>query len=199
MKRAALYARVSTGEQDEGMQLREMTQEAEVRGWHPTVFPEPGVSGAKESRPVLDRMMAEVRRRKFDIVMVYKFDRFARSLRHLIMALEEFEALGVEFISVRDRVDTTTPSGRLMFQIIGAFAEFERAVIRERVKSGIAHVRAKGQRWGRPRAEVNADEIARLRAQGCSWAEIASGTGVSKDTCRRIALRGAKTPNSLVV
>jgi DNA invertase Pin-like site-specific DNA recombinase len=199
MKRAALYGRVSTGEQDEGMQVAEMIQRCEVRTWQPTPFLDHGISGSKEKRPALDRMMAEVRRGKFDVVMVYKFDRFARSLRHLILALEEFQALGVAFVSVRDDVDTTTATGRLMFHIIGAFAEFEREVIRERVKSGIAHVRAKGRSWGRPRAEVSADEIARLRAQGCSWAEIASGTGVSKDTCRRIALRGAKTPNSMVV
>jgi len=143
MKRAALYARVSTGEQDEGMQIRDMATEAEHRGWEHTIFPEPGVSGSKEKRPVLDRMMADVRRRKFDVVMVWKFDRFARSLRHLVNALEEFHELGVEFVSVKDQVDTTTAAGRLMFQIIGAFAEFERECIRERVRSGIANARAK--------------------------------------------------------
>lgn len=185
MKRAALYARVSTGEQDEGMQVREMTEGAERRGWEITIFPEPGVSGSKEKRPVLDRMMAEVRRGKFDAVMVYKFDRFARSLRHLILALDEFNALGVEFVSMRDQVDTATPAGRLMFQIIGAFAEFEREVIRERVKSGIAHVRANGRGWGRPRVGFDITQVSERRARGESWATIAAAVGVSKDTCRR--------------
>jgi len=183
-KRAALYARVSTGEQDEGMQVREMIDEAARRGWAAETFPEPGVSGAKEKRPVLDRMMAEVRRRKFDVVMVWKFDRFARSLRHLILALEEFNSLGVEFVSVKDRVDTTSPQGRLMFQIIGAFAEFEREMIVQRVKSGIANARANGHGWGRPRAEVDVAQIRERRARGESWDAIGQALGVSRETCR---------------
>jgi len=192
MKRAALYARVSTGEQDEGMQVREMTEEASNRGWEPTVFPD-SMSGAKENRPGLDRMMTEVRRRKFDVVMVYKFDRFARSLRHLILALEEFNALGVEFVSVRDKLDTTTAGGRLMFHMIGAFAEFERAVIAERVKSGIAHARANGKRWGRPRANVDPVYIRQQRALGVPWPMIADELRVSVETCRRALLQATKT------
>jgi len=191
-KRAALYARVSTGEQDEGMQVREMVQEAEARGWSVEIFPESGVSGSKEKRPVLDRMMAEVRRRKFDVVMVWKFDRFARSLRHLIIALEEFDVLGVEFVSVRDRIDTTTAQGRLMFQIIGAFAEFEREVIRERVRSGIDNARAKGSRLGRPRVFVDVDYIRKRRAMGASWDAIAVEMKVSRESCRRALLGAAK-------
>jgi DNA invertase Pin-like site-specific DNA recombinase len=213
MKRAALYGRVSTGEQNEGMQVREMLDSCEQRTWKPTPFLDHGVSGSKEKRPALDRMMAEVRRGKFDVVMVYKFDRFARSLRHLILALEEFQALGVEFVSVRDQVDTTTAAGRLMFQIIGAFAEFEREVIRERVKSGMANrqstlretgwfVSNKGHRrtsLGRPRVVADVATIRKLRDQRCSWAEISQALGVSKDTARRAFLRGAKGLNSLVV
>jgi DNA invertase Pin-like site-specific DNA recombinase len=176
------------------MQVREMAEEAKRRGWSAEIFPDPGVSGAKEKRPGLDRMMADVRRRKFDVVMVYKFDRFARSLRHLILALEEFNALGVEFVSVKDNVDTTTPGGRLMFQIIGAFAEFEREVIRERVKSGIAHARANGKGWGRPRVGADLAQISERRARGESWATIAAALGVSKDSCRRrwTALKAAE-------
>src|SRR5690349_9736298 len=119
------------------MQLREMQEFANSRNWELELFPDVGQSGGKESRPELDRMMQLVRRRKCDVVLVYKFDRFARSLRHLLNALAEFDALGIAFISLHDNIDTTTPSGRLMFQIIGAFAEFERAMIRARVKSGI--------------------------------------------------------------
>jgi len=214
MKRAALYGRVSTGEQDEGMQVREMLDSCELRKWKPTPFLDHGVSGSKEKRPGLDRLMAEVRRGRFDVVMVYKFDRFARSLRHLILALDEFKALGVEFVSLRDQIDTTTAAGMFMYQIIGAVAQFELAMIRERVKSGVDDrqkqlqdhgyfiAKKTGRRctkWGRPRVEANAAEIVKLRANGCSWAEIASGLGISKDTCRRVALRGAKTQNSLLV
>jgi DNA invertase Pin-like site-specific DNA recombinase len=185
MKRAALYARVSTGEQDEGMQVREMMAGSDLRGWQQTRFLDHGFSGAKEKRPALDQMMNEVRRGKFDVVMVWKFDRFARSLRHLIMALDEFNALGVEFVSVRDHVDTTTAAGRLMFQVIGAFAEFEREVIRERVKSGIAHARANGAGWGRPRVGVDLAQISERRARGESWATISAALGIGKDSCRR--------------
>lgn len=142
--KAFLYARVSTGDQSEGMQLREMQEFATSRGWEQELFPDVGVSGTKESRPELDRMMALVRRRRCDIVLVYKFDRFARSLRQLLNALEEFDALGIAFVSLHDHVDTTTPTGRLMFQIVGAFGEFERSIIRARVKSGMAHAKAAG-------------------------------------------------------
>ena len=148
--KAFLYARVSTGEQNEGMQLREMRELAERRGWAQELFVDAGYSGAKETRPELDRMMGLVRRRKCDVVLVYRFDRFARSTRHLVNALDEFRALGVQFISVHEAIDTTTPVGRMAFQIFAAIAEFERELIRERVKSGMAHAKAKGQHVGRP-------------------------------------------------
>jgi DNA invertase Pin-like site-specific DNA recombinase len=201
VKRAFLYARVSTGEQDEGMQVREMETEAEHRGWEPTLWLEPGVSGAKEKRPILDQMMAEVRRRKCDVVMVWKFDRFARSLRHLIMALDEFKVLGVEFISVKDQIDTTTAAGVFMYQVIGAVAQFELAMIRERVRAGVADrqnqireqgyfvAKKTGKRvtdWGRPRAEADVNQIRERRARGESWETIGRAVGVSKDTARRL-------------
>jgi DNA invertase Pin-like site-specific DNA recombinase len=154
MKRTALYARVSTnnGQQDPEMQLRELREYAAHRDLTITAeYVDQGVSGAKESRPSLNRLMIDARQRKIDCVLVWKLDRFARSLKHLVNALAEFEALGVAFVSLRDNLDLSTPSGRLMFQIIGAMAEFERALIQERVKAGLRNARAKGKQLGRPK------------------------------------------------
>src|SRR5437899_10708245 len=183
--RVAIYARVSTTNhgQDAGMQTREMGQFAEARGWQlADEYVDQGVSGAKDSRPELNRLMADAKRRKFDVVLVWKLDRFGRSLRHLVNALAEFESLGIAFVSLSDNLDLSTASGRLMFQIIGAMAEFERELIRERVKAGMKNARAKGTRIGRPRANVDASQIARLRNSGASLRQIASQLGVSVGT-----------------
>jgi DNA invertase Pin-like site-specific DNA recombinase len=140
-----------------------------------------GVTSGAES-------MSDACRRRFDAVLVWKIDRFGRSLKslkHLVNALAELAALGVAFINLRDHLDLSTPSGRLMFQIIGAMAEFERALIQERVRAGLRNARAKGRRLGRPRVIVDACRIASLRAQGCSWAQIMATTGVSKGTAQR--------------
>src|SRR5262245_37564245 len=118
-----------------------------------------GVSGAKESRPALNRLLADAKRRKFDAVLVYRYDRFARSLRQLVNALSEFDALGIHFISLHEGVDTSTPNGRLVFGIFASIAEFERELIRERVRSGMAAARARGARIGRPRKSVDADYV----------------------------------------
>src|SRR5450755_1229230 len=184
----ALYARVSTlnGHQDPEMQLRELREYARLRGWK--IFGEyvdNGVSGSKESRPALNRLMADAHSRKFDAILVWKIDRFGRSLKHLVNALADLAALGVAFVSLRDNLDLSTPSGRLMFQIIGAMAEFERALIQERVRAGLRNARAKGRRLGRPRVTVDAPRIALLRGQGRSWAQIEKETGVSKGTAQR--------------
>jgi hypothetical protein len=122
-----------------------------ARGWH---IVEPYVdrlTGSVEARPALNRLMADARQRKFDVVVVWKLDRFARSLKHLVTAIAEFESLGVQFVSLRDNLDLTTPSGRLMFHVIGAMAEFERSLIQERVCAGLRNARAKGRVLGRPR------------------------------------------------
>jgi DNA invertase Pin-like site-specific DNA recombinase len=151
--RVALYSRVSTntGQQSPEMQLWEIREYAERRGW-PVVaeYTDHGVSGSKESRPALNRLLIDAHRRRFDTVLVWKLDRFGRSLRHLVNSLAEFEALGIAFVSLRDNLDLSTPSGRLMFQIVGAMAEFERSLIAERVKAGMRNARAKGRRIGRP-------------------------------------------------
>lgn len=185
--RVALYARVSTlNGQDPEMQLRELRDYAERRGWAVTEeYIDQGISGSKESRPALNRLMADAQRRRFDAVLVWKIDRFGRSLKHLVVSLAELGAWGVSFISFRDNLDLSTPSGRLMFQIIGAMAEFERALIQERVRAGLRNARAKGKRLGRPRVIVDACRIASLRAQGRSWAEIGAETGISKGTAQR--------------
>src|ERR1700722_4109284 len=174
--RVAIYARVSTTNhgQDAGLQTSEQHQFAKARGWQ--VFDDyidEGVSGSKDSRPELNRLMADARRRKFDIVLVWKLDRFGRSLRHLVNALAEFESLNIAFVSLSDNLDLSTASGRLMFNIIGSMAEFERELIRERVKAGMKNAKAKGARIGRPRVTVDTFQIARLRDSGTSLREIA--------------------------
>jgi DNA invertase Pin-like site-specific DNA recombinase len=129
--------------------------------------------------------MADAHRRRFEVVLCWKIDRFGRSLRHLVNALADLDAYGVAFVSLRDNLDLSTPSGRLMFQIIGAMAEFERALIQERVRAGLRNARAKGKRLGRLRVTVDLPRIAALRAQGRSWASIADTLGVGEGTVRR--------------
>jgi DNA invertase Pin-like site-specific DNA recombinase len=188
--RVALYARVSTsnGHQDPEMQLRELREYADRRGWQVAgEYTDHGVSGSKESRPELNRLMVDAHRRRFDAILVWKIDRFGRSLKHLVNALADLGAYGVAFISLRDNMDLSTPSGRLMFQIIGAMAEFERALIRERVKAGLRNAQAKGKRLGRPRREVDASRIAALRESGASWRAISREMGIGLATLYRAA------------
>src|ERR1019366_9179207 len=148
--RVAIYARVSTlhGQNPE-MQLDELREYASRRGWSITrEYVDQGISGSKESRPELNQLMDDAHRRKFDAVLVWKIDRFGRSLKHLVNALADLSAYGVAFVSLRDNIDLSTPSGRLMFQIIGAMAEFERSLIQEHVRAGLRNARAKGKKFG---------------------------------------------------
>jgi DNA invertase Pin-like site-specific DNA recombinase len=192
--RVAVYSRVSTNHgQDPELQLRELREYAASRGL--TIIQEytdVGFSGSKDSRPALNRLMADASQRKFDAVLVWKLDRFGRSLRHLVNALAELEALGLTFISLRDNLDLSTPSGRLMFQIIGAMAEFERSLIQERVKAGLRNAKAKGRRLGRPRADINEREVLALRKSGASWRTIAEKLGVGLGTAHRIVQSRSK-------
>src|SRR5450759_3836075 len=187
--RVALYARVSTsnGQQDPERQLRELREYAKRRDLSIVGEYTDRLSGSKESRPALNRLMADASARKFDAVLVWKLDRFARSLKHLVNALAEFEALGVAFVSLRDNLDLSTPSGRLMFQIIGAMAEFERSLIQERVRAGLRNARAKGKRLGRPRICVDAAKLRELRAEGRGWREVAAKLGIGVGTAIRAA------------
>jgi DNA invertase Pin-like site-specific DNA recombinase len=195
--RAAIYARVSTANngQNPEMQLRELREYCERRRLQVSgEYVDAGVSGAKEHRPRLDALLAECRKRRVDAVVVYRYDRFARSLRQLVNALEEFRSLGIEFISLHEGVDTSTPNGRLVFGIFASIAEFERELIRDRVKSGIAAAKSKGTRLGRPRVNVDAARIASLRASGLSWPKIASELGVSVGTVYQAARSLSKIP-----
>jgi DNA invertase Pin-like site-specific DNA recombinase len=195
MTRVAIYARVSTsnGSQDPQMQLRELREYAQRRELQVVEeYVDHGISGSKDSRPALNKLMADAHGRKFDSILVWKLDRFGRSLRHLVNALAELEAVGVAFISLRDNLDLATPSGRLMFQIIGAMAEFERALIQERVKAGLRNAKAKGVRLGRPRVFVSESRIEALRASGTPWRAIAKELGVGIGTARRASQARAK-------
>src|SRR5271157_3277758 len=193
--RVALYARVSTsnGNQDPELQISELREYVTRRGWEiAEIYTDNGVSGSKDSRPALNRLMADAGLRKFDTVLVWKLDRFGRSLRHLINALAELEARGIAFVSLRDNLDLGTPSGRLMFQIIGAMAEFERALIQERVKAGLRHARSKGKRLGRPTIVVDRSRIASLRAQGRGWKAIAPEMKLGVGTVLRAAQQSGR-------
>ncbi len=197
MKRAALYARVSTpnGQHPE-MQLVELREFCSRRGWKIAgEYVDVGISGMREKRPELDRLLADCRRRLVDAVVVYRYDRFARSLRQLVNALEEFRCLGIDFISLHEGVDTSTPNGRLVFGIFASIAEFERELIRDRVRSGLAAARARGKKLGRPRVMVDASKIAALRGRGRSWAEISAELGVSKGTAQRALQSLPKNPS----
>jgi len=196
MKRVAIYARVSTNNgQNPEMQLGELREYCKRRDWEIVdEFVDAGVSGAKEHRPALDRLKIACQKRLVDAVVVYRYDRFARSLRQLVNALEEFRALGIDFVSLHEGVDTSTPNGRLVFGIFASIAEFERELIRDRVRSGLAAAKAKGTRLGRPRVIVDRARIASLRTQGHSWATICEELGVSKGTAQRAVLALPNNP-----
>jgi len=187
--RVALYARVSTlNGQDPQMQLHELREYAERRNWMVAgEYVDTGISGAKDSRPELNCLMADAHKRRFDIVCVWKFDRFARSVSHLLRALETFKALGIEFCSFSEQLDTSTPAGKMVFTVLGAVAELERSLIAERVRAGLQNAKRKGKRLGRPRLFVDAHRIAHLRAQGHSWAAVAEELGVGVGTVYKAA------------
>jgi DNA invertase Pin-like site-specific DNA recombinase len=191
--RVVLYGRVSTAEQNAAMQMDELRAYCARRQWDVVEeFIDSGISGSKESRPALNRLLAEAKRRNFDAILVYRYDRFARSLRQLVNALAEFDALGIHFVSLHEGVDTSTPNGRLVFGIFASIAEFERELIRGRVRSGLAAARARGKQLGHPKVGVDTFQIASLRNAGLSWAKIAAQLGVGEGTVYRAAQAAAK-------
>jgi DNA invertase Pin-like site-specific DNA recombinase len=188
--RVAIYARVSTvgNGQDPEMQLRELREYCEHRRWEISEeYVDAGISGAKDSRPELNRLMEDAHKRRFDIVCVWKFDRFARSTSHLLRALETFKVLGIEFCSFSEQLDTTTPAGKMVFTVLGAVAELERSLIAERVRAGLRNARAKGKRLGRPCSEVSDSQISEMLAQGHSMARVGARLGISAATVSRRA------------
>ncbi len=193
--RVAIYARVSTTNhgQDTAMQTRELKEYIERRGWQlGGEYVDIGISGTKEKRPELDRLMRDAHQRRFDVVCVWRFDRFARSVSHLLRALETFKALGIDFVSFSEQMDTSTPSGKMVFIVLGAVAELERSLIVERVRAGLRNARAKGKRLGRPKRIVDAPRIAALRAQGFGWKRIAGVLGIGVGTLYRFAGSSSK-------
>ena len=187
-KRVALYARISTTGrgQDSGLQLDELRQVAAQRGW--TIigeYADDGISGTKDTRPALDRMMADVRRGRIDVIMVWRFDRFARSVSHLLVALNEFRERGVDFISVREQVDTSTPMGRAVFTIVAAIAELEREIIVERVRAGVARAQAHGKHCGRPRRDLDLRAAHVLLGQGIGIRQVAAMLGLPRTSLTR--------------
>ena len=182
----ALYARVSTGGQDPEVQLQPLRAHAAQRGWIIVEeFVDHGYSGAKERRPALDRLMKAAWSGQFQAVLVFRFDRFARSTKHLISGLEKFRSLKINFISLQEQFDTSTPIGQAMFSIIGAMAQLERDIIRERVKAGLDRARSKGVRLGRPVAPATPNEVLDLTQQGLSVPEIAKRLHCSRSTVKR--------------
>ena len=183
--RTAIYARVSTKDQSCDLQLCDLRAYCSARGFSlQHEYVDVGESGAKDSRPQLNELMAAARKRQFDAVVVWRFDRFARSTKHLLLALEEFRSLGVQFISYQENIDTGSPLGQALFTIVAAVSQLERDLIRERVCAGIRNARANGKQLGRPRRTVNHDEVVRLKAAGLSLRQIARQLKLGYGTVR---------------
>ncbi|MES0055181.1 recombinase family protein [Mesorhizobium sp. M0078] len=182
MKRAALYLRVSTKEQTTQNQRRELERVAEAKGWQiSAVYEDEGISGAKgrDKRPAYDRMLKDAVRARFDVLMSWDVSRLGRSLTHLVQALDDLHSNSVDLYLHQQAIDTTTPSGKAMFQMTGVFAEFERSMIRERVMSGLARAVSNGQRLGRPTIDIDASNVCLDRSKGESIRHLAEKYGVS--------------------
>jgi DNA invertase Pin-like site-specific DNA recombinase len=190
--RAALYARVSTTDQTCENQLIELRRYVQARGWTAAAeYIDHGISGSKDRRPALDRLMADAKRRKVDVVVCWKLDRFGRSLAHLVNAIQTLTDVGVGFTSIGEGIDTQSATGRLMLGILASFAEFERARIQERVRAGLARARAQGKRLGRPRTRPAKIDVpgGTVRAAAALW-------GVSKTTAAKWIAEGRLPPNA---
>jgi DNA invertase Pin-like site-specific DNA recombinase len=183
--RIAIYARVSTKDQSCELQLRDLRTYCAARGFEAArEYVDEGQSGAKDSRPELNKLMDDARKRQFDAIVVWRFDRFARSTKHLLLALEEFRSLGIQFISYQENIDTSSPLGQALFTIVSAVAQLERDLIRERVSAGIRNARANGKKLGRPKSSLDRERILKLKAEGLSLRQIAARLGVGYGTVR---------------
>ncbi len=194
--RVALYARVSTTDQSTDSQLLDLRRYTQERNWH--VFREycdNGISGTKDSRPALNELMNDAKKRRFDVVLVWRFDRFARSTKHLILALEEFRNLGIDFVSYQENIDTSSPLGGAIFTIISAVAQLERDIIAERVKAGLRRAVEAGKQLGRPNGtSLDVEAIHRLKSEGLSFLQIAKRVGTSKSSVARVLTSRAIKP-----
>jgi DNA invertase Pin-like site-specific DNA recombinase len=190
--RCALYARVSTVDQQPENQLAELRRYAAARGWDSAMeYVDHGVSGSKDRRPALDQLLADAKRRRFDVLVCWRLDRLGRNLRHLILLLDELHALSVPFVSLSEGIDATTPAGRLQLHVLGAIAEFERARIAERVRAGLARARSKGTRLGRPRRKLRLEDLERVAS--LSVRDAARKLAVSKSVLARWRLAYGST------
>jgi len=178
--KAAIYCRVSTTDQSTELQRNEITRYIESRGWDlHQVYDDVGKTGTNANRPEFKNLMNDARERKFDVLVIWKLDRLFRSLKGMVNSLTEFEELGIEFVSMKDHIDLTTINGRLMAGVLGAFAEFEADLIRERVKAGLENAKKKGVKLGRPR-KINNQDVLKLYRQGLSLGKIAEQLNISK-------------------
>ena len=185
--KAALYARVSTADQNSQSQLLDLQQLAQQRGWEIVeTYVDHGISGVRTRRPALDRLMADALRHRFDVVAVWSFDRMARSVRHLLETLDELNRLSIQFISLRENIDSQGPLGRALFTIIALVAELERSLIRERVRCGMRRARLEGRQLGRKPLEVDRAAILRDRERGMSLSELAKTYRISRTSVHRI-------------
>jgi len=172
-KRAAIYVRVSTAEQETDLQETELREYCDNRGWSCTIYRDKGQSGAKNDRPALNALLGDMRKRKFDVVVVWALDRLARSLKQLLSIAEECQSLSVDLVSLKQNVDTTLPAGKLTFSVLGAVAEFEREMLRERVRSGMAQAKRAGKRVGRPALrKFHSSDIDRMRAMRANGTSV---------------------------
>ncbi len=186
---AAIYARVSTDDQSCAMQLSELRGYCQRSGWEVVEYVDQGVSGTKRSRPALNRLMTDARMKRFDVVLVWKLDRFGRSLQHLVENVQTLDALGIRFVAPTQNIDTDTrsPMGKFLMHLFAAFAEFERDLIVERVRAGIAEAKRQGKHCGRPQRVFRRDLVVEARAQGKSWRQISHELGVPISTVRTAA------------
>ena len=179
-KKIAIYVRVSTDHQATDLQRSELLEFVERRGWHVfRIYEDFGISGTHGNRPALRELLRDSRSKKFDVVICWKMDRLFRSLKDLVVTLQEFSELGIEFIALKENIDLTTSSGRLLMQIIGAMGEFEASLIRERVLAGLANAKAKGKKLGRPRC-IDVAKVHELRQQGFSLGQISKEVGCTR-------------------
>lgn len=192
--KVALYCRVSTGEQTVENQKRDLLRYCQTRKWDIVkIFEDTGISGAISARPALDDLMRQARKHRFETVLVWKFDRFARSTQHLLSALQEFQSLGIDFVSFGEGVDTSTPMGRMIFTFLGGISEFELSILKDRVRSGIARAKSEGVRCGRPPLSIDTADIVRLRQEGKSLRQIAKAMGIGCGTVHRALSAVPKT------